>query len=162
MNNHIHVYQWDIIAHPYPNSNGGGFIITPLKLWQSARLRCLLTHWRYRSLTKSHRNNHNCTWNQRQVTVRIPAISEELSYVRCLFPSFVLGYQSTDLSRICLTLTHLTKVFWPYSAKKKKDVALTWNNTGGVMSQFCTCHDSRAVVTCAKERPDRNNKTIIT
>ena len=52
-------------------------------------------------------------------------------------------------------MTHLTKGLWfHYWNLTKILFALNFNCNVPIWSQFCTCHDSSAVMTCAKLWPD--------
>ena len=48
------------------------------------------------------------------------------------------------------SVIHFTNSLWIHNRFCNMCVTLMWENDGQIRSQFCTCHDSSAVVACAK------------
>ena len=52
------------------------------------------------------------------------------------------------------TWTRFTKGLWAHNWNLESSLSYDFDSFNPISSQFCTCHDSLAVVACAKLRPD--------
>ena len=71
------------------------------------------------------------------------------------------GIVALQLVSLALT-THFTNNLWAHNSKPNKNACHPYmKNNGKIMSQFCICHDSWAVVTCANVWGDWIIKIVI-